>query len=61
MWKVFRWRVERDDEFTCSVVIDFVGPDEDGDWSCEMQSQPDKDGQYQSAQEFTHIVRKLDY
>ncbi len=56
-----RWRVVRQDERTCAVEVEAAAAEEAGEWNCEMQSYPDKDGEYQSAQEYTHIVRSSYY
>ncbi len=57
-----RWRVIREDERTCAVEVDAAAAEEAGEWNCEMQSYPDPDGEYKSAQEYTHLVSsKLRY
>ncbi len=40
------------------MLVDSVGEAEEGEWNCEMQSYPDEQGEYSSAQEYTHLVRK---
>ena len=40
------------------MLVDSVGEAEEGEWNCEMQSYPDEQGEYRSAQEYTHLVRK---
>ncbi len=53
------WRVERKDAQTCIMTIDSVEEEEVGEWNCELQSYPNKGGQYESAQEYTNVVSRV--
>ena len=49
------WTVVREGETTCKVVIDEVDVEEAGEWSCELQSFPNENKAYKTAQEYTMV------
>jgi hypothetical protein len=49
------WTVTREGDTKCKVVVEEMGPDEVGEWNCDLQSYPNQENKYDTAQEYTMI------